>query len=248
MSEATAFKTKCHACPLRKRSVFRPFDDKELDFILKFKTGELTVEEGATIVLEDNKSPHLYTLLQGWAFRHKSLPDGRRQVLNFALPGELIGLQLALLDEMQHTVTALTDTTLCVFQRERIWSVFKDYPALAYSMTWLAAREEQIIDGHLLSLGQRSAKERLAYLILHLYDRAEAIGYAGNLTLDAPFTQGHLSDALGITSVHTSRTVKKLHELELIDWTRDHIQILDRGRLEETASYERDETPQRPMI
>ncbi len=81
----------------------------------------------------------------------------RRQVLNFALPGDLVGLQLAVLNEMQHTVTALTDTTLCVFQRDRVWSIFKDYPSLAFSMTWIAAREEQILDGHIISLGQRSA-------------------------------------------------------------------------------------------
>ncbi|WP_235867235.1 Crp/Fnr family transcriptional regulator [Roseibium marinum] len=215
---------------------------------MKFKAGELTVEEGATIVLEDNNSPHLYTLLEGWAFRHKALQDGRRQVLNFALPGELIGLQLALLDEMQHTVTALTDTTLCVFHKEKIWSIFQDYPALAYSITWMAAREEQLIDSHLLSLGQRTAKERLANLILHLYDRAETVGYAGNMTLDAPFSQGHLSEALGITTVHTSRTIRKLHDLELISWTRDRIRILNRQALEKVACYEPVEATQRPMI
>jgi len=248
MSEAIAFQTKCHACPLRQNSVFRPFEERELDFVATFKTGELTVEAGATIVLEENKSPHLYTILEGWAFRHKALADGRRQVLNFALPGDLVGLQLAILNEMQHTVTALTDTTLCVFQRDKVWKVFQEYPALAYSMTWMAAREEQMLEGHLLSLGRRTAVERLAALILHLYDRAVEVGYAGNLVLDAPFTQTHLSDTLGITPVHTSRTLKKLQDRKLIEWTRDRIRILDRDTMERIAAYERDDSLRRPLI
>lgn len=52
----------------------------------------------------------------------------------------LSGLQLAVSSEMQHTVTALTQTTLCVFQRDEVWSVFKNNPKLAYSLTWMAAR------------------------------------------------------------------------------------------------------------
>jgi CRP-like cAMP-binding protein len=248
MTETVPFQTNCQTCPLRRKSVFRSLEDKELDFISDFKTGELMVEAGATIVQEENKSPHLYTILDGWAFRHKALADGRRQVLNFALPGDLVGLQLAVLNEMQHTVTALTDTTLCVFQRDRVWSIFKDYPSLAFSMTWIAAREEQILDGHIISLGQRSALERLAYLILHLYDRAETIGYASNQALDAPFSQSHLSDALGITPVHTSRTLRKLQVKGLISWAKDRIRILDRDALEKLASYESMADECRPLI
>ena len=115
-------------------------------------------------------------------------------------------------------------------------------------MTWIAAREEQILDGHIISLGQRSALERLAYLILHLYDRAETIGYASNQALDAPFSQSHLSDALGITPVLTSRTLRKLQEKGLISWAKDRIRILDRDALEKLASYESMADECRPLI
>lgn len=248
MSDRTVFQTKCAACPLRKHDTFLPFDAKELSFVQKFKTGELTVEAGATIILERNAAPYLYTVLEGWAFRHKTLDDGRRQILNFVFPGDLIGLQLAVLDEMTHTVTALTKTTLCVFQRNEIWSVFKDHPAVAYSLTWLAAREEQILDGQILSLGQRTAQERLAYLILNLHDRAEAVGYAKNLTFQTPFTQAHLSDALGFSSAHMSRTLAQLENRKLIDWKDDCMRILKRDELENVAQYRQEGTGRRPLI
>lgn len=248
MSDSLTVQTNCHNCPLRKMEIFRPLEERELKFIAGFKTGELTVDAGSTILLEENKTPHLYTVLDGWVFRHKSLVDGRRQILNFAFPGDLLGLQLAILSEMQHTVTALTRTTLCVFPRDKVWSIFKEYPELAYSMTWMAAREEQMVDGHLLSIGRRNAFEKLSYLILHLHDRAMAAGYGNSRSFDAPFTQEHLSDALGITPVHISRTLKKMQANELIDWKRDRIRILDRNRLEEAAGYEADPAPRRPLI
>ncbi|HRO10414.1 Crp/Fnr family transcriptional regulator [Amaricoccus sp.] len=238
----------CEICPLRARPVFRALTREELAFMHGFKRGELVVDAGATILMEDSASPHLYTILEGWAFRHKQIEDGRRQVLNFALPGDLVGLQLAIMNEMQHTVTALTRARLCVFQRDKVWSVFRDHASLGFAMTWSAAREEQLLDGHLLSVGQRNAIERVAYLILHLYDRAEAVGYAGNDALRAPFTQAHFADALGITTVHLSRTLRRLREQEVVRWSEDAIVILARRELERIGSYERVEGPCRPLI
>ena len=242
------YSTPCSKCPLRKRNLFRPLGEKELDFVSQFKVGELVVDAGSTILLEENPSPHFYTVLDGWAFRHKSLPTGDRQVLNFALPGDLIGLQMALMDEMQHSVTALTDTTLCVFERGEVWTIFEGQPALSFSMTWLAAREEQMLDGHILSLGQRSALQRAAYLMLHIYDRAERVGYAGNLAMTVPFTQQHIADALGITPVHTSRTLKKLQSRDLISWTDTTVVIRDREGLETVADYDDPPLNGRPLI
>jgi CRP-like cAMP-binding protein len=248
MSRRTNSPIPCEQCPLRERRAFRKLSPQELAFMHRFKRGELVVDPGATILLEENASPHLYTILEGWAYRHKQIEDGRRQVLNFALPGDLVGLQVAVMNDMQHTVTALTRTRLCVFQRDKVWTVFKDHPALGFAMTWIAAREEQLLDGHLLSVGQRNAIERVAYLILHLYERAEAVGYAGNDALQAPFNQAHFADALGITTVHLSRTLRRLRDRKLVSWRDDTLVILNRPELEGIAAYERVEGVDRPLI
>ena len=238
----------CENCPLRALPAFRELSPPELAFMRVFKRGELMVAAGATILLEESASPHLYTILEGWAFRHKSIEDGRRQVLNFALPGDLVGLQSAITHDMQHTVTALTEARLCVFQRDKVWTVFRNHPDLAFSMTWLAAHEEQLLDGHLLSIGQRTALERTAYLVLHLYDRALAVGYAGNDAMPAPFGQAHFADALGITPVHLSRTLRKLRERGLLQWRDEVMAILDRPGLEALAAYEHPDASPRPLI
>lgn len=226
-------RTACEHCPLRQNDNFKAFSGQELAFVEKFKIGELRLDADTNILLEGARSPHLYTLLRGWTFRHTTLPDGRRQVLNYGLPGDFMGLQMSLLGEMEHTVTALTDVTLCVFDRERLWDLFKNYPELSYNITWMAAREELILDGHLVALGQRPAAERLAYLLLHLYRRAEQVNLAGNDSMEAPFTQGQLADALGLTPVHTSRSIKRLERDGFIRWRRPILQFMDRRGLED---------------
>jgi CRP-like cAMP-binding protein len=239
---------RCEDCPLRRLPAFRALSPAEIGFMHQFKRGELVVEPGATILLENSASPHVYTMLEGWAYRHKGIADGRRQVLNFALPGDLVGLQLAILNDMQHTVTALTQVRLCVFQRDSFWSVYHDHPALAYAMTWVAAREEQLLDGLLLSVGQRSAIERTVYLALHLYDRAKAVGYATRDLLHTPFAQTHFADALGITPVHLSRTLRKLRDQGLMRWQEGTIYLENRPELEALAAYERTDGDPRPLI
>ncbi len=238
----------CENCPIRKRRIFRQFEKDDVTYVSKFKTGELSVEAGAAILIEDQKSPHLYTILEGWAYRHKQIVEGKRQILNFALPGDLIGLQLSVLNEMEHSVTGLTGMKLCVFERSEVWDMFKASPALGFSLAWQAAREEQMLDGHLLNVGQRTAQARVAYLVLHLYDRADAIGYACNNALDAPFNQQHLADALGITNVHANRTLRKMIKNKLLTWQDKTIVIRDREALEEISHYERDEDGKRMII
>jgi CRP-like cAMP-binding protein len=76
---------------LRKLKIFRPFTPEELAFVSTLKTGELRVEAGSMLFLEGTSSAHLYTVLSGWAFRYKLLPDGRRQILSYCFPGDFLG-------------------------------------------------------------------------------------------------------------------------------------------------------------
>jgi len=155
--------------------VFRSFSRTELDFVTRFKSGEMKVEGGATVLMSGTRSPHLFTVLSGWGYREKTLEDGRRSILNFVLPGDLVGLQSALFCEMNHSVEALTDMTLCVFQRSDIEALFRREPGLAFTVVWHAARAERILDEHLLSVGRRSAAERIAYLMVFLLERARGL-------------------------------------------------------------------------
>jgi CRP/FNR family transcriptional regulator len=231
-------KVPCEKCPLRDVHALREFSARELEFVSEFKSGELNVQAGTSILLQGTNSAHTYTILSGWAFRYKVLPDGRRQILNYALPSDFIGLQGSVQDEMQHSVEALTDMILCVFPREKLWALYRDYPTLAFDITWLAAREEQILDEHLLSIGRRTAMERLAYLLLVMFQRAEEVGLTKGGSIQFPFTQQHVADTLGMSLVHTNKTLKRLTATKAIRWKERRFELLDRDALAKIAGYE----------
>lgn len=240
--------TPCDRCPLRERPSLRQFTSSELNFIKTFKTDEMHVDGGATFLRQGASSDHLYTVLNGWAFRYKTLDDGRRQILNYALPADLIGLQGTLMGEMEHSVEALTRVTLCAFPRTKILELYSKFPSLAYDLTWLAAREEQIIDENLLSVGRRTALERTAYLLLHLFVRAQEAGLTQGNTIQFPFTQQHLADALGMSLVHTNKTLKRLFASKAVSWKDRQFEMIDRAMLVQIAGEDVKTQRPRPFI
>ena len=238
----------CDDCPLRSNPTFRAFDDAEIGFVERFKVGELAVEAESSILSQGSNSAHIYTVLRGWGYRYKTLEDGRLQILNFILPGDLVGLQGAILDEMGHSVGALTDMLLCVFERQKMWDLYSKFPSLAYDITWLASREEQLLDEQLVSIGRRTAIERIAFVLLTLHDRAVETGAAKKGGVTFPFTQQHLADTLGLSLVHTNKTLRKLTDRKLIKWQDRAFTIIDRDGLSELAKYEGTKYAPRPFI
>ncbi len=239
----------CQLCPLRKLDIFRPFTSEELAFVSQFKTGELVVKAGDPLFLEGSSCAHLYTVLSGLAFRYKLLPDGRRQILNYCMPGDFLGLQGSVMQEMQHSVEALSDIVLCVFPRDGLWKLFENHAGLSFDLTWLAARSEQILDQQLLSVGRRSALERCAHLLLHLADRlAEVRMMSSKKRVSIPITQQHIADTLGLSLVHTNRTLGRLMRDGIVKWREKEFVILDRDRLAELASEETMVGAVRPLL
>lgn len=202
-----------------------------------FKSSEIRFMPGSTILNEGADSPQLFTILSGWAFRLKTLDDGRRQILNFVLPGDFIGLQGAVFDKMQHTVEVLTETVACVFQRDKLWTLFELHPSLGFDTAWLASREETILDEHLLSVGQRRASERMSYMLLSLFRRAKQSGLVQADKVEFPFTQQHLADALGFSIVHTNKTLARLRAAGAFRWTGTLFELLDEEKMLEMAGH-----------
>lgn len=238
----------CKTCVLRQFDCFAPFSDAEEQFMLGFKSGELVVEAGSTIVLEGAVSPHLFTVLDGNGIRHKSLEDGRRQVLGFLFPGDFVGLQGAVMNEMQHTVEAVTRMVLCVFQRRDLYSMYVKIPERGFDVTWLAAREEQVLGDHLMTVGRRNADERVAFGLWLLHQRARSVGMASKSRMEMPFTQQDLADALGLSLVHTNKMLRRLKDRGIVEWSSRTLHILDGERLMALAGVDEEVSRQRPLI
>ena len=238
----------CEQCPLRAMTQFRAFTTDELKFVSTFKRGELVAEAGSMILAEGAHSAQLFTLLSGWAFRYKTLEDGRRQILNYCLPGDLIGLQGSVIGAMDHSVEALSPAVLCVFQRDRLPDLFRNHPGLSFDVTWLASREERMLDENLLSLGRRTALERAAYLIAFLHQRGTSVGLTEHKSLLIPISQQHVADTLGLSIVHTNKTLRKLSDRKLIRWHDRACEVLDPAGLREISGWTGHAEVRRPLI
>ena len=249
---AAADATPCAQCPLRPLPLFIEHNAQELAVVQSLKRRELRVEAGYTLIDEGQTDAPLYTLLEGWAFRFKTLSDGRRQILNVLLAGDFIGVQQKMGDAAAHGVMTLTEAVFCVFQRDALWSLHRELPSLGFNVTWLTAHEESLVDEHLLSVGRRSAEERIATLLILLYKRAAALlpaGAAPSAGVPFPLTQSHVADALGLSLVHTNKTLRKLERRGLHRIVDGRLFLLDVKSLARLADLYGDGRPApRPLV
>ena len=260
--------TTCLDCPLRALPLFMPHSAEELALLQHIKRRERVLQEGETLIHEGESDTRLYTLLQGWGYRFKTLSDGRRQILNFLLAGDFIGVQQKMSDAAAHGVVMVTEARLCVFDRNALWELHRQQPSMGFNITWLTAHEESLVDDNLLSIGRRSAEERVATLLILLYKRAAAVhavagdavdtnaGIAGRASNAAdlpgvpfPLTQQHLADALGLSLAHTNKTLRKLQRRGLYRIDDGRLQLLDPKALARLADlYGDGRPPARPLI
>jgi CRP-like cAMP-binding protein len=148
----------------------------------------------------------------------------------------------------QHGIEALTDVQLCLLPRRRVWALFGQVPGLAFDVAWLGSREEGFVDENLTSVGRRSAMERTAALIIMLYKRANALGLVSESTFSFPLTQQHVADALGLSLVHTNKTLARLRRMGMYTRTNGFMTLANPRVLENVAQHFDDELKSRPLI
>ncbi|RVQ67093.1 Crp/Fnr family transcriptional regulator [Croceicoccus ponticola] len=239
----------CVNCPLLACPGLDQPERERLEQIQEFKIGEVALERGGQAVIQGVRSAHVYTVLEGVLIRYRLLDDGRRQIINFLFPGDLIGLQSALNEPMTHGAEALTPARLCAFPRDKFRDFISRFTDLSYDLIWLAAKEEAALEEHLVALGQRNAKERIAYLALFLIERSEATGRThGDHRIELSVTQSQIADMLGLSLVHTNRSLQALRREGLVTWSLNTIEIPDMEAVRQYVNFDRSLVTVRPFI
>lgn len=239
----------CVDCPLQRCEGLRELREDHLRYMGEFKNGEVRGKRGATVIAQNEQSDKLYTVLEGLLIRYRRLEDGRRQITNFMFPGDLVGLQAAFDEPTPHGVEVLIPARLCQFPRDGFSDLVSAHPELGFDLTWMAAREEIILEEHLVAVGRRSASERVAYLAVWLVERGAAVGLSSaQNTLEIPIRQGQIADMLGLSLVHTNRTVKSLAREDIVHWTPSSIHIPDLDRAAKHAHFRLRPEREKPFI
>jgi CRP-like cAMP-binding protein len=132
--------------------------------------------------------------------------------------------------------------------RRKVWALFGEMPGLAFDVAWLGSREEGYVDENLTSAGRRTAAERTAALIVSLYKRAKVLGLVENDTFAFPLTQQHIADALGMSLVHTNKTLARLRRLGMYSRANGSLTLTNPRVLQRIAQHFDEEVPLRPLI
>jgi len=241
--------TACTECPVRRLALFEPLPTAQLEAMQAHRLEQRDVPAGGLIYSQDSRLDESYTLFQGWVMLHRTLSDGRRQVLRFALPGDFVGFQPDPDGPILHSAQALTATRVCVFKRESLLEMFREHPVLAIQMAWITSRDEAIAHDHLTSLGRRPAKERITQLFLELHHRLSARGPIDERAgIPVPLKQEHIADALGLTTIHVNRTLRALREAGLVVLRGGLLRIQNRAALVEMTGFRPDPFDRRPLL
>lgn len=190
------------------------------------------------LIDEGNAVDAISVLEQGWAIRFKTLQDGRRQILNFLLPGDIFGLFGSLFERTEFGVETLTPVALSTFSFSRMLDTFRQAPRLALALSWLAGQDERQLDEQIVRIGRRNATERMAHLFMELHWRLAQAGIGGDAGGHLPLTQSLLADTLGMSHVHANRNFRGLVSAGLVELRHAGVQILNPAALAEIAEFD----------
>lgn len=197
----------------------------------------ITVRQRRDLAREGDKARGVNLILDGWAFRYKTLEDGRRQIIAFLLPGDLCDVHGYIHRELDHSTGAVTPVRYVEIPSERIEALVALGPRVAQALWWDASVSASIQREWTVNLGQRDALERLSHLLCELVHRLRAVGLADDNRCDIPLTQTDLAEATGMTPVHVNRMVQELRARGLIRWKGRAFEALDLDRLCDVAMF-----------
>jgi CRP-like cAMP-binding protein len=227
-----------HQSPLTlKLSAFVALGPDDLEMLARFHRRRRTFLAGHEMIHEGQRNTSAFILAEGWACSFKLLPDGERQIVDFQIPGDFLGLRSILLRTSDHSTEALTRIEASEVLPSDLLDGFATAPRLATAVLWATSRDEALVVEHLVNIGRRSAEVRMAHFLLELGARLKLVGVGDKTGFDCPLTQYHLADALGLSAVHVNRVLRHLREEGLVTFQKGRVVFDDLAGLTALAGF-----------
>jgi CRP/FNR family transcriptional regulator, anaerobic regulatory protein len=196
-----------------------------------------TIPARRTICHPKEWSEFIPIICHGWAVSSVTLPDGRRQILSFLLPGDIVSTACLLEPMSGRAAEAVTEVTCRKFKRSDLKDFLFENPNQLEKLSRIWIEERAQADQLALDLGRRSADERIARLILNLAERLAKRGMMDGQAMEFPLRQRHIADATGLTPVHVSKVLGEFQRAGLIDISSRSLTIIDVTELRRAADW-----------
>lgn len=223
---------------IKKLAGYADLPQSDVDALVGACRHTTRIEADGRILEEGDRPGDVLAVLEGWAYRYKILKDGGRQILAFVIPGDFCDMSASVMEEMDHSIGTLTAVTLARIGRAEMEDLLGTRPALTRAFLWAQIVDEGILRAWLVSLGRRDAYQRVGHLLCELWARSKAVGLTTNHGISLPITQTELSDALGLTAVHTNRVLMRLRGEGLIELSGGMLDVPDAPGLARAAGYD----------
>ena len=222
---------------LRRLALFSSLAPLDETLIKRLKPR--TLPGGAKLARSEPEEKGAWIVLSGWCARIRAMPDGRRQIVNLILPGDSIGIDAVRWAGNDLPVAALSP--VIVADAEPLRRVVElrppEHTRLIEACERAALCEQVYCINSLVRMGQQTAYERLAHLLLELNTRLEGVGLVSSRGYQLPVTQDVIAHALGLSLVHLSRTLRQMRKEGSIMLQPGHVQILKPDVLAQAANF-----------
>lgn len=205
----------------------------------RYKSTDREFKAGCDLFRLGETGEAIYSLVDGWVALYNLLEDGRRQILQFALPGTVLAFASRRGTVMNYSAQALTDAVVSIIPYDDLGRLCRDWPEFGMQIAGLIAQDRSLAYDHLSSVGRRSARERVAHLLLELFIRSR-LRWPGHRSeeMHLPLTQEHIGDATGLTGVHVNRVLRNLRADGILEFHYRRLRILNPDKLVDVAGVD----------
>jgi CRP-like cAMP-binding protein len=211
--------------------------EEEEKLILTLEENKEHYKYGEKIRRKGDKAECLYIIKEGWAFTSATIDHDVRSIFNIELEGDIVGVSELSFNKNLFDITALTDTVVCPFPKTHLNDLFSKSDRLSRLFYTILSREQSMLYERIISLGRRTALEKVAHLILEISVRLSVRNISIKDRFHFPIRQEHIADLLGLSSIHVNRSMNELKRHGYIEYDRTSLKILDRERLFNLANF-----------
>lgn len=226
-----------YTCLTEKLGTFVALDTHEIALLERFEQSSRMFGRRKIIRRQGEESTDLFVLRAGWVFSFAIMPDGGRQILDLHFPGDIVGLSSIAFSKSANGIATATQAELCPFPKSMISDVALRAPRLSTLLDAINKVETVILIDRLKSIGRMEARDRVAHFLLQILSRLKVSSPSLRSTFLLPLSQELIGDALGLSSIHVNRTLRRLEEEGHISRNGQEVTLTDSNKLAESVDF-----------